>query len=504
MKRLLRSPLALVALAVFIDFAGFGLVIPILPFWAERLGANAFGVGLVVTVYALAQFLFTPVLGALSDRHGRRPIILVSLLIEALAFALTALTGTLPLLLIARVIGGTGASNLGSAQAVVADITPPERRARGMGAIGAAIGLGFVIGPAAGGLLATLGPAVPFWCAMGVALANALLVFRFLPETHTRTASGSPDDAPRRGLAALLGGWHYAARYPVVARLAAVNFLFTLAFSGMETVFALFTQHTFTWSARQAETANGYFFTYVGVLVVVMQGGLIGRLVKRYGERTLLLAGLALLVVGLALLPLGTSIGVLLIALGIVSIAEGAITPTTTALLSFASPPGTQGATLGLSQGLGGLGRVLGPLVAGSLFTLHTGLPFLVSAALVAGALVVALPARFAPHAIEQGAAISAGQMAAIGAKPNGPVEPARRSSSTAAAVEDGILSRPARHRPAAFSHRARSSMTHLARAHLARTPSPEYISRVRPTGTAAIRRTSTNPATPARYSNES
>lgn len=479
MKRLFRSPLALVALAVFIDFAGFGLVIPILPFWAEHLGANALDVGLVLTLYALAQFLFTPVLGALSDHHGRRPVMLASLLVEALAFALTALAGALPLLLIARFVGGTGASNLGSAQAVVADITPPERRARGMGTIGAAIGLGFVVGPAAGGLLATLGPTVPFWCAMCVALVNALLVYRFLPETHAH-AAGSADEAPRRGLAALWDGWRYAARYPAVARLAAVNFLFTLAFSGMETVFALFTQHSFAWSARQAETANGYFFTYVGVLVVVMQGGLVGRLVKRFGERAVLLAGLALLVAGLALVPLGTSVGVLLVALGIMSIAEGAITPTATALLSFASPPGARGATLGLSQGLGGLGRVIGPLVAGGLFTLHAGLPFLVSAALAAGALLVALPTHATQAAPEPAAtthaqpaqAVPAGLNESFAARTPAPHGEESRSNAP-------LL--PTRPHSTPLSRRARSAMlTPSARPapNISRGPGPPAAAR--------------------------
>ena len=140
-----RSSVYFMALTIFIDFAGFGIVLPLLPFWAERLGAGAVGVGLILTIYALAQFIFTPVLGTLSDRYGRRPIILASLLIEALSFALSALAGSLAILLVARFIGGLGASNIGSAQAVVADVTPVERRARGMGLIGAAIGLGFVV-----------------------------------------------------------------------------------------------------------------------------------------------------------------------------------------------------------------------------------------------------------------------------------------------------------------------------------------------------------------------
>src|SRR5216683_4556426 len=148
MNQTRRSPVYLMALTIFIDFAGFGIVLPLLPFWAERLGAGAVGVGLILTIYALAQFIFTPVLGALSDRFGRRPIILASLLIEALSLALSALASSLPLFFIARFIGGLGASNIGSAQAVVADVTPIEGRARGMALIGEAISLGFVVPPA--------------------------------------------------------------------------------------------------------------------------------------------------------------------------------------------------------------------------------------------------------------------------------------------------------------------------------------------------------------------
>ena len=198
-------------------------------------------------------------LGALSDRFGRRPIILASLLIEALSLALSALASSLPLFFIARFIGGLGASNIGSAQAVVADVTPIEGRARGMGLIGAAIGLGFVAGPALGGLLAPLGPTVPFWVAMIIALANALLVLRFLPETrHIRAATRVPSSTSqngttvsftKHGMGVFLAGWRQVLRHPMVARLVVINLLFTLAFTAMEAVFPLFTQHSFGWTA---------------------------------------------------------------------------------------------------------------------------------------------------------------------------------------------------------------------------------------------------------------
>lgn len=386
MGKIVRSPLFLMALTIFIDFTGFGLVIPLLPFWALRLGANPLGVGLIITTYALAQFLCTPLLGTLSDRYGRKRIILISLCIEVVAFALTALAQTLPMLLIARVIGGIGASNIGSAQAVVSDVTPPEKRAAGMGAIGAAIGLGFVVGPALGGLLSPHGELTPFWVAMGLALLNALLVLLLLPETRERQDGTS---AAHEGLGVLFSGWSKVSHNTAILSLVLVNLLYTLAFTGMETVFPLLTQKNFGWHATQ----NGYVFTYVGLVIVLMQGGLIGRLVKRWGERNLMLGGLVLLGLGLLMLIWSSSLALLLIAVGLLSIGDGAVTPTSSAVLSLLTPAEEQGEILGLSQGLGGLGRVIGPVIAGALFTLSPGAPFLAGGAFAALAILVTLPA---------------------------------------------------------------------------------------------------------------
>jgi multidrug resistance protein len=427
MNKNIRSPLFLMALTIFIDFVGFGIILPLLPFWAERLGAGSVGVGLLLTLYALAQFIFTPVLGSLSDRYGRRPIILTSLLIEALSLALSALAGSLPILLVARFIGGLGASNTGSAQAVVADVTPVEGRVRGMGLIGAAIGLGFVVGPALGGLLAPLGPAVPLWAAMFVALANALLVLRFLPETRytgVRRAGSSPNFLATRvptppsttptvsftnhGMGVMFAGWRQVRRHPAVARLVVINLLFTLAFTAMETVFPLFTQHSFGWTALQ----NGYIFTYVGIAIVIMRGSLAGRLLKRWGERSLLIAGLLMLAAGLALLSWSTNLALLLIALGIVSLGDGVVTPMVSTLLSFASPPGAQGETQGLAQGVAGLGRAVGPLAAGSLFAFGgPGAPFFFGSALVVLATLIALPALSGKHEVSLTHSASDGEM---------------------------------------------------------------------------------------------
>lgn len=387
-KKRSRNAIMMVALVVLVDITGFGLILPLLPFWAERLGAHPFEVGLILTVYALAQFLFTPVLGTLSDRFGRRPVILISLLIEALGFALTAVSASLPLLLVSRFIGGLGASNIGSAQAVVADVTSPKDRARGMGMVGAAIGVGFVVGPALGGLLASFGSTVPFWAAFGVALANALLVLWRLPETRAQRAPSTGSSKASRSPFAVFAGWQRALQTPALARLIVVNLIFTLAFTAMEAVFPLFSQDVFGWKATQ----NGYIFTYVGVLIVIMQGGLVGRLVQRFGERGVQIAGLALLAIGLGLLPFSESLALLLVALALLSIGDGAVTPTNNALISLATPVDAQGETLGLSQGMAGLGRMVGPVIAGWLFGIGIGLPFFFGAVLVLLALLVALP----------------------------------------------------------------------------------------------------------------
>ena len=389
MPRSSRSALPLMAMTVFIDIAGFGIILPLLPFWAQHLGASPTQIGLILTMYAIAQFIFTPLIGTLSDRIGRKPIIVASLVIEAISFAMTALAGSLPMLLAARFIGGIGAANLGTAQAVVADVTPPEGRARGMGLIGAAIGMGFVIGPAIGGILSggSNTAALPFWVAMVIALVNAALVLVLLPETRTRRAADVTQQPSKSAVGSFISSWGTALRRPIMARLIVINLLFTLAFTAMEAVYPLFTQHTFGWDARQ----NGYVFAYVGIIIVIVQGGLVGQLVKRFGERALLISGLVLLAAGLLLLPWSTTLGLMLITLAALSAGEGLVTPTTSALLSLAASSEAQGETLGVAQGVAALGRIFGPLAAGALFTVSLAAPFVAGGLLVLLALLLAL-----------------------------------------------------------------------------------------------------------------
>lgn len=386
MQRKRPSPVMLMALTVLIDFTGFGIIIPLLPFWAQRLGASAVQVGLILTAYSLAQFIFLPVLGRLSDRYGRRPVILWSLVIEAVSLALSALAGTFALLLFARFIGGLGSANLGSAQAVVSDTTAPADRAKGMGMIGAAIGLGFVIGPAIGGGLSSFGMAAPFWVAAGIALVNAALALFFLPETHARLANTTPSShsaLPFSGLAEM-------ARQPAILRLLGINLLYTVAFTAMEAMYPLFSEHVFGWTAKE----NAYIFVYVGVIMVIVQGGLVGQLAKRWGAQGLLLAGLALLAAGLLLLPFGASLPLMLLALGLLSAGSGAVSAMSSALASLAADSESQGQTLSVVQSIGGLGRIIAPIAAGWIFAVGgAGAPFVAGGVLAVLALLIALPA---------------------------------------------------------------------------------------------------------------
>jgi DHA1 family tetracycline resistance protein-like MFS transporter len=384
-----RSALILVTLTVLIDFIGFGLIYPIFPFWAEHIGANAFVIGLFIAVHALAQCMFMPILGMLSDRYGRRSIIIATLLIETLSLILTVLARNLPLLILARFIAGAGASRIGSAQTVVTDVTPPQQRTQGMGLLGAAFGMGMIIGPPLGGLLASIRITLPFWVAAGVLLINALLVTLFLPETRKIAPAQAQTLTTHTRWHILPTGWRKMYRSPAITRLMAVDLLFALAFATIISVFALFTEHHFGWKAKQV----GYTFTYLGIISVIMQGGLIGWLAKRLGEQKLLLLGLCCLAGGLLALSLSRSVAFMLLALGVLHVGEGVARPSITALFSFASPADMEGETLGIAQGVGSLGNMIGPMLAGSCYLLAgSRIPFMTGGAFVVVAALLLLP----------------------------------------------------------------------------------------------------------------
>jgi MFS family permease len=382
--------LPLMALTVLIDMAGFALALPMLPFWAQESGADPTAIGLMMASYSIAQFVFTPIVGALSDRFGRRPTIIVALVLEGVGLIGTALSTSVPMLIGTRFISGIGGSSIGSAQAVVADVTDESNRARGMGFIGAAIGIGFVVGPAIGALLSLIGPAAPFWGSAVVVILDALLVAVILPETRSLRTARQHVAAPS------------PLRIPDVRRLIAITLLFTTAFAAMETVLPLFTQAALGWGA----TENGLAFALVGIVLVIIQGGLIGRLVRLAGERRLLFVGLLLVAGGLVVLPLTSLLATIVLGAGMATLGMALIYPTSSSLLTYAAPPDRSGVTLGLARSAGGVARVIGPAAAGVLYTsLGAAIPFFASAAI---AFVAVALVPFSPRTSEAAGPTSA------------------------------------------------------------------------------------------------
>src|SRR5580704_2435499 len=399
-------------LIVFVDLVGFGLIIPLLPFYAERFGASPQQVTILMAVYSLMAMLAAPVWGRLSDRIGRRPVLMASMLAAALAYLWLGLASALWMLFAARAFAGACAGNIAAAQAYIADVTPPERRARGMGMIGAAFGLGFIIGPALGGLvagndLATADLKTPGLIAAGLSLIAFLGVVLLLPESRPVSAR----DRPSRGRFAVLRN---ALGRPVLSRLLVVFFLVILAFAGMESTFALWAMRQFGWGPAQV----GYALTFVGFLSAIMQGGLIGMLTRRFGEEWLMLGGLALIALGLLVLPLAHHLAPLLVALGALALGMGMMQPSLNSLISRRAGADEQGEIMGVAQSIGSLSRVLGPIIAGALFEAfgHNS-PFLWGALSVGGALLVGwrLPRGFA-------GAVTPGPQASPGS-PIGPAE---------------------------------------------------------------------------------
>src|SRR5688572_20555634 len=231
------SPLVIIFVTVFIDLLGFGIIIPLLPFYAESFGASAFMIGLLATSFSLMQFLFSPIWGRWSDRIGRKPIILVGLMGSCLSYLGLALASSLTFLFLARIVGGIAGANIPTAQAYIADVTTPQNRAKGMGMVGAAFGLGFIFGPAIGGVLTRFGPQTPMWFASALCLANFIAAWFLLPESR-------PADATSKNLGRM-EAFRHAAKNPTLLILLSLFFLVTLAFSGFESTFAIFSEAKF-------------------------------------------------------------------------------------------------------------------------------------------------------------------------------------------------------------------------------------------------------------------
>jgi MFS family permease len=383
-----RSALAILFVIVFIDLLGFGMVIPVMALYAERLGAPDSQIGWLMTGYSAMQLVFTPIWGRLSDRHGRRPLLLLSIGMTAVGFLAYAIAPDFRWLLVSRLFAGAATANIAIAQAYIADVTPPEGRARGMGLIGAAFGLGFILGPAIGGLLSSISLAAPGYAAAALAAANGVAAFFVLPEPSERAVIGR-----RAHLPALVD----ELRKPGIRRLVVIYLLALLAFSGMEATFALLAAHRYGLDQRDVS----WVFAFIGVVVTVVQGGLIGRLSRRFGERALLVAGLLLQALGLASLPYAHGLGAALLApfpalhvgpgvLGLLAaslplaVGSGLFSPAVASLISRSARAEDQGGTLGIGQSAAALGRIAGPISATSAYDhLWTGAPYVGGAAIM-------------------------------------------------------------------------------------------------------------------------
>jgi multidrug resistance protein len=374
------SPLVIIFVTVFIDLLGFGIIIPLLPFYAESYGASATVVGMLGTSFSLMQFLFSPVWGRLSDRIGRRPIILIGLAGSCVSYLVLALAGSLSLIFLARIVGGIAGANIPTAQAYIADVTTPENRARGMGLVGAAFGLGFIFGPALGGILSHLGPSAPMWFASALCGANLLAAWFLLPES--RHAS------PARVTLGRLDSLRLAMRDRRLVLLLSLYFIVTAAFSGFEATFALFSERRFGFTV----STIGYLFAFIGGTLALVQGMLVGRAVTRIGEARLIPIAICIIGLGIGLVPFAWSIPALLGAVGTLAVGMGFNGPALSSMVSRLTHADDQGGMLGLASSLASLGRVVGPAWGGFLFdTMGMTTPYLSAAAIMFVAFGVAV-----------------------------------------------------------------------------------------------------------------
>ncbi|WP_292024408.1 MULTISPECIES: MFS transporter [unclassified Brevundimonas] len=404
----LKTPaLAVLFAVVFINLVGFGLVVPLLPFFAQSLKAEAWQITLMFSAYSLGQFFAEPFWGRLSDRIGRKPVLLITLIANALGYLMLAFVPNIWLAIAVRLFTGLGAGNISTVQGYVADVTPPEQRAGRMGLIGAAFGLGFIVGPGLGGLLTQpqlghIGYQLPIFLAAALAALAAVGVIVFLRESRAKADPAAPRPA-------FLSGLKAARDNDVVSRVLVVTLIYMAGFSAMESVFGLWAESRYQWGAREV----GLSFMIVGVISTLNQGFLAGRLARRFGESRVLATGMLLFGTSLVLQVLAPVawFPAMRLELGAVSIplvqgwiipivmAVGACgmslaMPNISAMISRASPPDRQGAMLGLNMASSSVARIFGPMVAGALFSgLGRDWPFLIGALLTIPAAVMAINA---------------------------------------------------------------------------------------------------------------
>src|SRR5437016_4779387 len=383
-----KPSLFIIFLTVFIDLIGFGIVLPLLPIYSKTFGASGWQIGVLMASYSVMQFLFSPVWGRLSDRIGRRPVLLVSTAGAAVSYCVFALGSglagqfALAVLLLSRMFAGICGANITVAQAYIADITPVEERSRRMGLIGMAFGLGFIFGPVLSGLgMHFFGIPGPGWIAASLCGANFFFALARLPESW-RPTSEHVSQRPR------FSQWVHTFGLPKIGLLIVIFFLATFCFTCFETTLGLLVSQSFNLTVKNV---NGvfvfdekvvYLYAYCGIVGAFVQGGATGRAVKKLGEP--LLISLSLVMVGLAMAPLPfvKNWSELLLVLALLAIGSSLTRPPVFGMISILTPAHEQGATIGVAQGAGSLARIIGPVFASTLFDRHPALPYVICAAL--------------------------------------------------------------------------------------------------------------------------
>jgi DHA1 family tetracycline resistance protein-like MFS transporter len=352
-----KSPLASILSIVFIDLIGFGMIIPILPLYAQRFQATEWQIGILLASYSFMQFLASPVLGWFSDRHGRKPVLLCSLIGSATGYILMADATSLPMLFLARILAGVAGASVGTASAYIADITPPENRSKRMGLIGAAFGIGFVLGPAIGGLLSQWSVVAPFWFAAVLSILNAVLMWVVLPEPDRHVAR-------QQGRGNLKQTFEKAGSW----RLGIVTLTYFIAIAGFAIVTVIYPQVSHRrFGLNQSQIS--FIFVFVGLIGAAIQGGGIGRLVKRFGDVHLAIAGFAIMAISMMMMPFAGSVPVFLLFTAALAVGNSLSQPTVNAIASKGASAALQGRVLGVLQSAGSLGRVFGPVLAGFLLS---------------------------------------------------------------------------------------------------------------------------------------
>ncbi len=380
-----RSPLSIILLIVFIDLLGFSLILPLLPFYAESFGANPTMVGLLVASYAAAQLVGAPLLGRMSDRFGRRPLLLVSIFGTFIGFLILGFARSLWMLFASRLLDGFTGGNISVAQAYITDVTDQKSRAKGLGMLGAAFGLGFIIGPAVGGALSVYGYAAPAFAAAGLSMIGLLGVVFLLPESLTVKARNALAQKARAEFK-LQNLWQ-ALNRPRVGPLFQVRFFYGLAFSTFQTIFPLYAQYKLGLDAR----GTGFVLAYVGMLVVLVQGVGVGWLTNRFSEYHLIFGGTSLMGLSLLAWAVTPNLIVLLIVLAPLALAGGTLNTVLNSALTKAVYSEEVGGTLGLSASLESLTRVISPSAGGYLLgSLGAWAPGLASALIMAWTVTVA------------------------------------------------------------------------------------------------------------------